>query len=474
MRILAAASALVVTLLSGASVAAGADVGANDDMAKYLDDRGAAKFSEMAELGLRQIVIGVRFTPSQAMVIADKQQLDEVVPTAIDAGLRVVLAVYPYPPREVEAGVGSPTLFASYVKAVASSYPQVLHFVIGNEPNQPAFWRPQFDATGANASAASFGAYLAAAYDALKAVDRRITVIGVGLSPRGNDKPTAKNNISTSPIRFLRALGSWYRASGRKRPLMDAFSFHPYPNEATDPLDRGYVWPNAGFVNLDRVKQALWDAFRGTPQRTTVNGLKLHLDEVGWQVDTLGLDGYNGAENVRVTDEITQAAIYAELVRRAACDQDVASLSFFGFRDDGLRTGFQAGLQRVDGVARPAADAVRSAIAETAGGCATKAVAWRPETRVVGTRVAVSSLRARVTTRITVGEDARGAVCVQRAGRGAPRSCREVSIAGMKPLSIRLRVPMSVRGPVEIAVDLAAEANQTRRSRHVHRTVLRR
>ena len=37
---------------------------------------------------------------------------------------------------------------------------------------------------------------------------------------------------------------------------MDAFSFHPYPNEATDPLERGYAWPNAGFANLDRLKQA--------------------------------------------------------------------------------------------------------------------------------------------------------------------------------------------------------------------------
>ena len=80
---------------------------------------------------------------------------------------------------------------------------------------------------------------------------------------------------------------------------MDGFSFHPYPNEATDPLERGYAWPNAGFANLDRVKQALWDAFHGTAQPTTLDGLKLHLDEVGWQVDTSGRAGYRGLENVR-------------------------------------------------------------------------------------------------------------------------------------------------------------------------------
>ena len=194
---------------------------------------------------------------------------------------------------------------------LASIYPQVRQFVIGNEPNQPAFWRPQFDATGANLSAPSFGPYLAAAYDALKGVDPDIAVVGVGLSPRGNDRPTAKNNISTSPVRFLRALGTWYRRSGRTQPLMDAFSFHPYPNEATDPLDRGYAVAERGLRRTSTGSSRR----SGTPStarrsRRRSTGLKLHLDEVGWQVDTRGRVGYRGPENVPVTDEVSQAAIY--------------------------------------------------------------------------------------------------------------------------------------------------------------------
>ena len=315
MRILALATALSVALLTGASAGLAADVGANDDSAKFEADGGAALYTRMAELGLEQTVIGVRFVPSDAMVVQGKEQLDRAIASATNAGLHVVLAVYPYPPRELEAGMGSPSLFASYVGVLASIYPQVRQFVIGNEPNQPAFWRPQFDVSGNNVSAPAFGPYLAAAYDALKGIDPDITVLGVGLSPRGNDRPVARNNISTSPVRFLRSLGAWYRRSGRTAPLMDGFSFHPYPNEATDPLERGYQWPNAGFANLDRVKQALWDAFNGTAQPTTLDGLKLHLDEVGWQVDTSGLVGYHGQENVPVTDEVTQAAIYGQLIR---------------------------------------------------------------------------------------------------------------------------------------------------------------
>ncbi|MCS7006200.1 MAG: hypothetical protein NZL88_01435 [Gaiellaceae bacterium] len=458
-----------MTLLASAQVAPALEVGANDDTSKHMDDRGAALFAEMRALGLTRVVIGVRYTPSAAMTIADKPLLDEVVPRAVEAGLKVVLAVYPYPPREIEAGIGTPLLFGSYVKALARAYPQVREVIVGNEPNQPAFWRPQFDAQGRNVSAAAFGAYLAAAYDALKSVDSEIVVVGVGLSPRGNDKPSARNNVSTSPVRFLRALGAWYRASGRTRPLMDAFSFHPYPARATDPLERGYSWPNAGFVNLDRVKQALWDAFHGTAQRTPANGLKLHLDEVGWQVDTSTRSGYAGWENVPVTDELTQAAIYGELVRRAACDPGIASLSFFGFRDDGLRTGFQAGLQWVDGVPRAAAEAVRVALAETADGCKGTPVSWRPERRVQGARVDVRASPRRVRARIAAGEDARAVVCARPWRPGASRRCREVAVPGLRSVTVALPLPQSGRRGVAVEVELVAEANAARRVRVVER-----
>jgi len=478
MRLLAAATVLTVALLVGASVAVGADIGANDDSAKHADDGGVAMYGDMAGLGLRQTVIGVRFKPSESVVIQDKQFLDRVIPNAVASGLRVVLAVYPYPPKEIEAGLGSPSLFAAYVGVLASIYPQVKQFVIGNEPNQPAFWRPQFDSAGANVSAPSFGPYLAAAYDALKSVDAEISVVGVGLSPRGNDRPDARNNISTSPVRFLRALGVWYRKSGRTRPLMDAFSFHPYPNQATDPLERGYAWPNAGFANLDRLKQALWDAFHGTAQPTTVEGLRLHLDEVGWQVDTSGRLGYHGFENVPVTDELTQAAIYDQLIRQAACDPDIAEVSFFGFRDDGLRTGFQAALQRTDGSARPAAAAVRAAIAETQDGCAEPELRWEPGAEVVGAEVAVGALASEVTARIAVGEDARARVCVRALGQSldVPRRahCRAAVIKGLRPSHVAVLAPLGARGRVEVAVELEAEANRTRRTLVVRQALLNR
>ena len=155
---------------------------------------------------------------------------------------------------------------------VAKRYPQVRRFIIGNEPNQPRFWRPQFVHFKPVAGAA-YERLLAACYDTLKAVDPTLQVIGFGLSPRGNDKPHAKSNVSTSPMRFLAQAAAAYRASGRRTPLMDALAVHPYPNPnaAADPPTVGYPSPfNYGVPNIDRVEQAVWDGFHGTAQPTTV------------------------------------------------------------------------------------------------------------------------------------------------------------------------------------------------------------
>jgi hypothetical protein len=470
-------AAVVVAALVCAGVASGADVGANDDTGKYASDAGASFYADMAALGLHQTVVTVRWRPSDPLALTERPLLDLTVAAARSAGLSVVFAVYPYPPRDVEDGLAHPDEFASWLAGLAHRYPGVRQYVVGNEPNQPAFWRPQF-IRGRQQSARSFGPFLAAGYDALKGVDRGITVVGVGLSPRGNDRPTAKSNVSTSPVRFLAALGAWYRASGRRRPLMDGLSFHPYPNAATDPLSRGYSWPNAGFVNLDRIKQALWDAFAGTDQPTTLDGLRLYLDEMGWQVDTSDRDGYVGAENVPVTDEAAQAAIYGELVRRAACDPDIAQVNVFGFRDDALRTGFQAGLVRADGSPRPSATEVGTAVA--AGVCVDDgARRWRPARSVAGARPTARMTSAGLVVALEAAEAAWARICLLPgvhtvssasrvvAGRAsAAVVCATASVPQNRRATVRLgRVP----GPATLAVRLVAETNVARSTTLVRR-----
>ena len=289
---------------------------------------------------------------------------------------------------------------------VAQTFPQVKDYVIGNEPNLTYFWQPQFDGAGKPLAAAAYEPVLAYSYDALKAVDGTINVIGVGLSPRGNDNPNAHSNISRSPVRFLNDLGAAYRASHRTRPLMDELAFHPYPARNTDPPAAGYAWPNAGLTNLDRVKQAVWDAFNGTAQPTFAEGagrgrqpfsppLRLDLDEVGWQVAVLpplaGL--YFGTETQPTIDEATQAEYYDQTLRLAVCDPSVRSLSFFLLRDEPDLARWQSGLERIDGSQRPSYNTVKGTIAQTQGNCDSAPLRWTQSARGSARRRRSSSRR---------------------------------------------------------------------------------
>ena len=373
----------------GASYEAGSvRFGVSDDTGKYSDDGGESFFATMKDVGLTENRITVLWDPARPDTIVEKPFLDRSVPKAAAAGIRLVFAVYPLKARAIGDAPASAEQFASFLQLLATTYPQVKDYIVGNEPNQPRFWQPQFNADCSGASAAAYVALLARSYDTLKSIDPSIRVIS-SLSPRGNDSCRAQDNVSTSPVRFVRDMGLAYRASGRTKPLFDEFGFHPYPNSATDALDKGYNWPNAGVANLDRIKQAIWDAFEGTGQPTVQQGLKLRLAEIGWQVGIVpsAAGAYTGAENIKPTDEARQAQIYADLVKKLSCDPAVSEVLFFGLIDEPSLAGFQAALMRADGSKRPSYDAVKEAIAQTSGRCTGTPVQWSPSKSVIGASV---------------------------------------------------------------------------------------
>ena len=185
----------------------------------------------------------------------------------------------------------------------------------------------------------------------------RRVVWGPAISSRGNDNANAASNPSHSPVRFIKDMGDAYRASGRTTPIFDEFNMHPYPPvQDTDPFTKAFQWPQAGAANLDRIKQALWDAFNGTAQpipaeqaggRTTQSasrrasanqGLPLNLDEVGEQTVVMASPTPARTPARRRTSqpisEQQQAQAYTDLMEIAACDPDVKSLLFFPLIDE--------------------------------------------------------------------------------------------------------------------------------------------
>jgi len=431
LHLTAAIAAVVSALALAGGASAEVRFGVADDGGKYADDGGASFFSILNAAGLQANRITVLWDPTDGTdgrTIREAGFLDRALPVAALRGVDVVLSVYPAKAKVFAVDTQKRIdLFAEFLQIVARRYPTVKTFIVGNEPNQPRFWQPQFLPDGRGGHRAVAGALyerlLAAGYDALKAVDPKLVVVGLGLSPRGNDNPRAPNNVSRSPVRFIADLAAEYRRSGRTKPIMDALGFHPYPQSNADPHSRGYSWPNAGLRDLDRIKQAIWDGFHGTAQPVFAEpgdgagpALRLMLDEYGRQAVVIASvrSAYSGRENVKPVDEGTQARLYVEAVREVACEPAVSDFFLFHLVDEADLDRFQSGLLRADGTRRPSFDSVRAAIGE---GCRRAPHVWRHAETVVAARVSFDGFRVRATAR----EEARvtAAVFPARTERGA-------------------------------------------------------
>jgi len=367
--------ALVVAPV-GAEAGDGPSFGVAEDASKYADDGGAAVYAALRELGMTANRWTARFT-GDPDVIAEGAFLDRAVPVAAANNIRIVLSLY-----QERAEAPNPEGFCRWAESIARRYPTIRSFVIGNEVNAARFWAPQKTEADPDAGPRSYLAVLTECYDRLKAVDAGITVIGMGLAPR------AVNAKSTKPLDFLRTVGELYRESGRETPLMDGLAVHPYPNPNASPPpppDRGYDDPAFfSLAQLDRVKRALFDAFSGTKQPTTIDGLKLTIGEIGYQTDTSSETEYTGDEVSPVVPPDVQRDYYKIIAASIACDPDIADVFFFHLRDEQSRGadaqsgGWQSGLQSPLGKPKPSYQAVKEAISE---GCKEKyrARKWAPE-----------------------------------------------------------------------------------------------
>ena len=412
MRKLVTAGVCVCLVLALAGAAAGGVVvGVNDDAGKH-EVEGSWFFPAMASTGLRVNTITLRWEDYTPDTIDEQEQrlIEAAIVKARGSGVTVVLDLYPSRSQVFTNGArcrassdpeacGSTAKinqFAAWAATVARTFPSVREYIVMNECNQPLFLNPQWNAAGENQSAAVCGRALAAAYDALKGVNRSIFVWGVGLSPRGNDRPQAFSNSSTSPVRFIGALGAWFRAyvakTGRTAPLMDGFDFHPYPVPQSLPFAQGYRHANSASVtNLSRIYQAFHTAFAGTPQRTIGQqrggGLPVSLNETGIQTDSTGKPGYSGYEASdgpaggvfgSFGSEKFQADWYVQMLNHVACDPNVYVVNIFHLVDEASLEGWQSGLYFTDQTAKRSAAAVSSWLSRTGGECQGKVVRWTP------------------------------------------------------------------------------------------------
>jgi hypothetical protein len=252
--------------------------------------------------------------------------------------------------------------FVSYAVALARALPTVQRFIVGNEPNLNRFWLPQFSKRGVDVAAPAYEAMLAQAYDALKAVSPSITVIGGALSPRGNDSVLSRKH---SPTTFIHDLGLAYRRSGRTRPIMDAFSLHPYLDNSSVPPS--FAHPRTTTISLadyPKLVALLGRAFDGTAQ--TGSTLPIVYDEFGVQsrIPLSKTAVYTGLapRTDRPVTEAIQGSYYAEALALAACQPTVTALLIFHVSDESNLDRWQSGLFYADDTPKSSLPVVQRAI----------------------------------------------------------------------------------------------------------------
>jgi hypothetical protein len=275
--------------------------------------------------------------------------------------IRIFLAVYNPGSATTPLSDESREQFASFVAAIVREVPAIRDIVVGNEPNLNRFWMPQFDEDGGDAAAPAYFALLASAYDAAKVADEDVRIWGGALAPRGVDRPNTGRDTQ-SPTRFIRDLGEAYRASGRDRPPMDGFAFHPYPASSQVPPDRPTAAESPWILMADyeeKLRPLLDEAFGP--------GLPVLYSELGVESMIPGAQAslYTGTEVAKPVDEATQADYYRRAIRLAGCQDGVEGLLLFHVRDEPALEGFQSGVYYVDGSPKESLDPVREAVERT-------------------------------------------------------------------------------------------------------------
>lgn len=343
-------------------------VGAVEDSAQFGNAQQAMQLA--ASSGLRAIDLsavwhrGLTAPPAPQLVA-----LRTAAAAAHADGIRPIVSVYSLS-GDTPLTAADRADFASFAASIPRAVPLVTDVIVGNEPNLNLFWLPQYGPGGTDAAATAYEALLAQTYDALKSVDAKLDVIGVGLAPRGSDDPAAARQTH-SPTRFLLDLGGAYRRSGRSRPIMDALSVHPYGESPRIPPTLAHPRVTSiGIADYPKLVALLEQAFDGTAQP----GRDLPLVYGEYGVETVippdKAQLYTGSEPVTPVDEQTQARFYVQAIRMAACQPTVRMLLLFHVTDETKLEGLQSGVRYADGAPKSSLGPVReAALAADRNGC---------------------------------------------------------------------------------------------------------
>ena len=134
---LACSAALVLP----SAAAADLQIGVVDDHARGPDPGGF--LDVVNDVGLREVRVTILWDPAAPTTIPDQQAIEAMLPFAQARGIRILLVVDLANPRAIGNSAAAAGRFAAFTAQVARTFPTVKDIIVGNEPNQTRFWKPQ-------------------------------------------------------------------------------------------------------------------------------------------------------------------------------------------------------------------------------------------------------------------------------------------------------------------------------------------
>jgi hypothetical protein len=406
---IAAVTALLATLAVASVASAGGPgmtIGAVEDAAKWSSP--ATKMGLARNAGFAAVRMTMQWSSGQTSPSAGElQNTRNAADAARAAGIEPIVAIYNTGSTSTPADDASRAQFVQFATAVAAGLPAVRRFVVGNEPNLNRYWLPQFNADGSDAAAPAYEALLAAAYDGIKAARPDAVILGGALSSRGEDSPTS-TRPTHSPTTFIRDLGAAYRASGRTKPIMDAFDQHVYEDYSAMPPS--FEHPTSTTIAVSdygKLVALLGQAFDGTAQPGS--SLPIFYGEYGVEsiIPAAKASLYTGTEPAatRPVDETTQAALYREAFKVAYCQPNVVGIMVFHVSDESALTAWQSGPYYADDSPKSSLAAIRNAASAARAGTLTPCPDTTPPTVTLTSPANGAVVHGTVTLTATAADD---------------------------------------------------------------------
>ena len=371
-RLVVVIAILACVAPAGAAASMKMQIGAAEDEGRTADPAVARAKMDLAKAaGFNAIRITAIWAPGQTKVDANQlAALQAAASAAAFDHLQVTITVMPFGSKTTPLTATARNQFASFAADLVKRVPLIHAFIVGNEPNINRYWLPQFGPNGEDVAASTYELLLARTYDAIKAADKTAFVIGGSVSPHGGDDPNSTRKTH-SPTTFITDMGAAYRASGRTKPIMDGFAFHPYgDNSSVGPTVAHPNSTSIGVADYGKLVGLLGAAFDGTAQL----GSKLPIiyDEYGVesQIPPGKLRFYHGVEptTTKPVPVQTQETYYDEALTMAACQPTVQAMFLFHVTDETDLNRWQSGVYYADDTPKPTRAVVKQTIAQIRSG----------------------------------------------------------------------------------------------------------